>query len=69
MTLFATIYKDCKTEWTFALILVFMNSSINPILYCWRLRELKVAVIKIAKHLLAKQMVTENCNVEKVGKW
>ena len=39
-TLFGTIYKDWKTEWAFATTLAFMNSSINPILYCWRLREL-----------------------------
>ena len=26
--------------------MVFVNSSINPILYCWRLRELRHAVLK-----------------------
>ena len=30
----------------------FMNSSINPILYCWRLKELRVAVLKTARKLL-----------------
>ena len=50
LTMFGTIYKDWKTEWTFATTVVFMNSSINPILYCWRLRELRAAVVKIARH-------------------
>ena len=35
--------------------MVFMNSSINPVLYCWRLRELRQAVLKIIKQLLSKQ--------------
>jgi len=43
------------TEWTFAYNLVFSNSSINPVLYCWRLRELRTAVIKTAKQMLCKQ--------------
>jgi len=50
LAMFATIYKDWKTEWTFATTVVFMNSSINPILYCWRLRELRAAVVKIGRH-------------------
>ena len=32
-------------EWEFAITAVFMNSSINPFLYCWRLRELRTAVV------------------------
>ena len=44
-TLFGTIYKDWKTEWDFATTVAFMNSSINPILYCWRLRELNKAAV------------------------
>ena len=44
-----------QAEWTFAYSLVFSNSSINPFLYCWRLRELRTAVIKTAKRMLCKQ--------------
>ena len=55
MTLFGTIYKDWKGEWTFATTVVFMNSTINPILYCWRLRELRTAVTRIAKQLFLKE--------------
>ena len=42
--------------WTFVETIAFMNSSINPFLYCWRLRQLRTAVIKIARQLLCKQM-------------
>ncbi|XP_020610950.1 melanocyte-stimulating hormone receptor-like [Orbicella faveolata] len=41
--------------WTFADTVVFMNSSINPVLYCWRLRQLRTAVVKIVRQLLGKQ--------------
>ena len=41
-----------KTEWNFATTLVFKNSSMNPILYCWRLHELRTAVLKTAKQVL-----------------
>ena len=58
-TLFGTIYKDWKTEWAFATTLAFMNSSINPILYCWRLRELRSAVFKTIRQLLLRCMETD----------
>ena len=30
--------------WTFPITAAFMNSSINPFLYCWRIPELRTAV-------------------------
>ena len=36
-------------------IVVFLNSSINPCLYCWRLRELRLAVLKLLRKLPCKQ--------------
>ena len=41
--------------WTLADTVAFMNSSINPFLYCWRLRELRAAVSKTVKQMLCKQ--------------
>ena len=35
--------------WKVGNTFVFMNSSINPILFCWRLRELRRAVIKLVR--------------------
>ena len=60
LSLFGTIYKNWKTEWSFAVTVVHMNSSFNPVLYCWRLRELRAAVFQIVKQLLCKQ-TEENC--------
>ena len=44
-----------KNAWIVAETIAFMNSSINPVLYCWRLRELRTAVVKTAKQILCKQ--------------
>ena len=55
LTLYGISHKDWQTEWEFAITAVFMNSSINPFLYCWRLRELRTAVVKTARQMLCKQ--------------
>ena len=55
LTLVGLSKKDRQAEWQFAIIAVFMNSSINPFLYCWRLRELRSAVVKTARQMLCKQ--------------
>ena len=47
--------KDYQIKWEFADTAVFMNSSINPFLYCWRLRELRTAVVKTGRQMLCKQ--------------
>ena len=48
-----------RDKWTKTLILAdnvaFMNSSINPFLYCWRLHELRTAVVKTARQMLCKE--------------
>ena len=43
----AVLYMDengHSLAWTAVYILVFLNSSLNPILYCWKIREVKQAV-------------------------
>ena len=35
--------------WKFTDTVVFMNSAVNPVLYCWRHRELRKAVVKTAR--------------------
>ena len=50
------ISKHHRTNaWTFTDTVSFLNSSINPLLYCWRLRELRTAVVKTARRMLCKQ--------------
>ena len=47
--------NDWPTEWEFANTIVLMNSSINPLLYCWRVRELRTAVVKTARQMFCKE--------------
>ena len=55
LTVLGFSLKDWQTEWEFVYTAVCMNSSINPFLYCWRLRELRTAVVKTARQMLCKQ--------------
>lgn len=54
-TLHGISFLNWITEWDFAHTAVFMNSSINPILYCWRLRELRTAVVKTLRQTFYTQ--------------
>ena len=40
-------WEKWSNAWIFANTLVFFNSSVNPLLYCWRIRELRAAVLKL----------------------
>ena len=42
--------------WTFPITAAFMNSSINPLLYCWRIPELRTAIFKTARLLSCREM-------------
>ena len=47
--------EEWEHAWSFTTTAVFMNSSINPFLYCWRLGKLRKAVVKTVKMILSKQ--------------
>ena len=47
-------YMHGKTAWIFADTLIFLNSSINPALYCWRLRDLRAAVVHTLRAMLCQ---------------
>ena len=55
LALTALSFKDWESEWELANTAVFLNSSINPFLYCWRLRELRKEVIKTARQMFCKE--------------
>ena len=46
---------DLKVIWTFPVTVAFVNSFINPFLYCWRMTELRAAVLKTAKFFSCRQ--------------
>jgi len=55
MAVLSISHKDWTNEWSLGDTAAFMNSSINPFLYCWRLRELRMTVIATAKQMLCRQ--------------
>ena len=38
-------------SWKLTTTIVFMNSSVNPLIYCWRVREMRVAVKRALKDI------------------
>ena len=44
-----------RKAWIFSDTVLFLNSSINPFLYCWRLYELRTAVLKTLRKLLSRE--------------
>ena len=55
LTLHGLSYVFWQRESEFATTLVLSNSCINPLLYCWRLHELRTAVVKTARKMLCKE--------------
>ncbi|XP_078365568.1 adenosine receptor A3-like [Oculina patagonica] len=47
-----------------AVTLVYLNSSLNPVLYCWKIKEVRQAVKETLRQFCASFLnVTEKCNV------
>ena len=44
-----------QSGWNVATTLVFINSSVNPFLYCWRMGDLRAAVMKTARKLFCRK--------------
>ena len=52
--IYATRY-GWHSGWNVAITLVFINSSVNPFLYCWRMGDLRAAVMKTARKLFCRK--------------
>ena len=44
VTVLRKIAKEYGLAWFGASLLVFLNSSLNPVLYCWKIREVRLVV-------------------------
>ena len=54
MAMFSIPHIQLTSAWNLTDTTAYMNSSINPVLYCWRLRELRTAVRKTVKQVLCR---------------
>ena len=43
-----------EVNWTFAETVVFLNSSVNPFLYCWCNREIRTSAVKVVRKMMCK---------------
>ena len=44
--------RDNDIAWNVSVTLLYLNSSLNPLVYCWKMKEIKQAV---------KNTVTQSC--------
>ena len=40
-----------KRFYLFSMTLVFLNSSLNPVIYCWKMRPIRIAIMDILKDM------------------
>jgi len=41
--------------WAYSLTLVFLNSSLNPVIYGWRMKHIRHAMIDVLRNIFPKQ--------------
>ena len=51
----ATLVIGYEENWSFAETVVFLNSSVNPFLYCWCNREIRTSTVKVVRKMTCKQ--------------
>ena len=51
----ATLIIGYEENWSFAETVVFLNSSVNPFLYCWCNREIRTSTVKVVRKMTCKQ--------------
>ena len=39
--------------WYFTLTLMYLNSSLNPLIYCWKMRHIRQTVMDILRNVIA----------------
>ena len=51
----ATSVIGYEENWSFAETVVFLNSSVNPFLYCWCNREIRTSTVRLVRKMMCKQ--------------
>ena len=46
---------DLKLWFLLSMTVVFLNSALNPLLYCWRIREIRLAVLQKLRRLFSRE--------------
>ena len=51
----STSVKAFGRNWSFVYTVVFLNSSVNPFLYCWCNREIRSSVVKVVRKMMCRE--------------
>ena len=54
--------NSVKVAYIYVSTLVFMSSSVNPVIYCWRITEIRRAVVKTVKKHCLSASAASKCN-------
>ena len=46
-----------KIQFLFSLTLLHLDSSLNPVIYCWKMRHIQHAVINILRNCIAEEIL------------
>ena len=46
---------NLKKLFLFSLTLLYLNSSLNPVIYCWRMRHIRRAIMDVIRNLLLRR--------------
>ncbi|XP_067024697.1 melanocyte-stimulating hormone receptor-like [Acropora muricata] len=46
---------ELKLEFSLSATMVFLNSALNPLLYCWRIREIRLVVLGTFRKLVSRE--------------
>ncbi|CAH3174731.1 unnamed protein product, partial [Porites lobata] len=52
LQLYERMHLSSYLAWQFTSTLVYVNSSLNPFIYCWKIREVKLAVKETLRRLV-----------------
>ena len=50
-----TLVIGRDVNWSFVDTVVFLNSSVNPFLYCWCNREIRTSAVKVVRKMMCNQ--------------
>ena len=54
-----------RTLYVFSTTLVLLNSSLNPVIYCWKMRHIRHTILKILRNIFRRY----NCAAEDSSRW
>ena len=61
--------EELKLELLLSSTMVFLNSALNPLLYCWRIREIRLVVLRTFRKLVSREWETLSLTFDKFASW